>query len=228
MVQSVSRTVKEILLGLAYLNFAFENQLVNESALARFIHKRVEEKTGKPVSRMAVIAAVRRFIVSSKPAVRSTTLTRFLKSFKIHIRTGMIEANFKRTPGVSKLISQTEKKTNWNSGERFYVLGRSQEITVVSNSEYFKKIVSRFDAKDVLSVHGDRAVITISFDPHLAQETFGALDYLTSVFAALGVSIHVVFTTYSENSFVIKEKDVPVVYKTLSQSMHEIDELHEG
>jgi len=227
MVQSVSRVVKETLSNLTYLSLAFEHQLVNESALARFIHKRVEEKTGKPVSRGAIIAAVRRFIISYKPRQKDLHLIRFLKSFKIHIRTGMVEVNLSRTPKNVEVLSSVSKKIQWNKGEKLYVLSRSQEITVVSNSQHFKDALNKIPRQGVLSKYDDRAVITISYDPEVEDKTFGALYYLSGIFASLGVTIHVVFSTYSETSFVIKEKDVPLVYKALSESMHEIDELHD-
>ncbi|MEM4255498.1 MAG: hypothetical protein QXR53_04200 [Candidatus Norongarragalinales archaeon] len=229
MVQSVSRAVKETLSNLTYLSFAFEHQLVNESALARFIHKRVEEKTGKPASRGAIIAAVRRFMLYYKPRQKDLNLIRFLKTFKVQIRTGVTELNFKRTPQTSELMLAALKKTAWNKGQKLYTIPRSQEITVVStnNPEALKTLLSKIPSDAILSKHDDRAIITVSYDPTLGEKTFGALHYLTDIFASLGIAIHVVFSTYSENSFVIKERDVPAVYKALSGSLHEIDELHE-
>lgn len=227
MVQSVSRLVKETLSNLTYLSFAFEHQLVNESALARFIHKRVEEKAGSPVSRGAVIAAVRRFIISFKPKQKDVRFIRLLKSFKIQIRTGLTELNLVRSKKTSDWVFELSKKIVWEKEQKFYALNRTDETTIVTNYPYLKESISRLPKKDILSHFEDRAVITVSYDPVIEDNTFGALHYLTDIFTSLGVTIHVVFSTYSANSFVIKEKDVPLVYRTLSESMREIDRLHE-
>lgn len=225
--QSVSRAVKEILSNLAYLSFAFQHQLVNESALARFIHPRVEEKTGAPVSRGAVIAAVRRFTISFKPRHKDLKLMQFLKSFKIQLRTGLSEANFMRTKKTAAVLAEHSAKTQWDKVEEFYVLNRPNEITLITPHAQLKAMLSRIPQKDVLSRYDDRAIITVFYDPELEEKTFGALYYLADIFASLGVIVHVVFSTYSANSFVIKEKDVPFVYHALSESMREIDALHE-
>ena len=227
MAQSVSKAVKEILSNLTYLSFAFQHQLVNESALARFIRKRVEEKTGEAVSRGAVIAAVRRFTISFKPRQKDLTLMRFLKSFKIQLRTGLSEANFSRTKKTAAVLAEQADKTQWDKVEEFYVLHRPHEITLITTHSQLKAILHRVSQKDVLDKHDDRAIITVSYDPDLEEKTFGALFYLADIFASLGVTVHVVFSTYSANSFVIKEKDSPAVYKALSESMREIDALYE-
>ena len=213
--QSVSRAVKEILSNLAYLSFAFQHQLVNESALARFIHPRVEEKTGAPVSRGAVIRH------------KDLKLMQFLKSFKIQLRTGLSEANFMRTKKTAAVLAEHSAKTQWDKVEEFYVLNRPNEITLITPHAQLKAMLSRIPQKDVLSRYDDRAIITVFYDPELEEKTFGALYYLADIFASLGVIVHVVFSTYSANSFVIKEKDVPFVYHALSESMREIDALHE-
>jgi len=111
-------------------------------------------------------------------------------------------------------------------GEKMYILQRTDEITIVANAIHSKEILLCAPKGDLLSKHEGRAVITIIYDPKVEDETFGGLHYLSGIFSSTGVTVHVVFSTYSANSFVIKEKDLPLVYKTLSDSLKEIHALY--
>ncbi|MFH1056887.1 MAG: hypothetical protein V1717_03780 [Candidatus Micrarchaeota archaeon] len=226
MAESVSKAVREILASLAYLHFSFENHLANDSAVAKFIKTRVEEKTGKPVSLGAVTAAVRRFVLSFKTREKDENLIRFLKSFQIHLRSGLVEINLKRNNATSENLAKLAKKIAWEKGEKMYVLQRTDEITLVADAIHSKEILACASKGDLLSKHEGRAVITIIFDPMVEDKTFGGLHYLSGIFSSIGVTVHVVFSTYSANSFVIKEKDLPLVYKTLSDSLKEIHALY--
>lgn len=223
--KSVSKAVREVLAGLAHLDFAFEKRLVNESSLARFIKPRVEEKVGKAVSDGAIIASVHRYVISHNGRAHNPKLLRFLKSFRMRIRTGLVEINLKRTTKTAEHLALLAEKIKWQNDEKFYLLQRTDELTVIVDAGHQAEVLACAPKKDLLSKHEGRAVITVYFDPD-AAEAYGGLHFLTGIFADLGVSIHVVFSTYSADSFVIKEKDVPIVYRRLSEALKELQAIN--
>lgn len=223
--KSISKAVREVLAGLAHLDFAFENKLINESSLARFIRPRVEEKVGKAVSDGAIIASVHRYVLSHQGHARNPKLMRFLKSFRTRIRTGLVEINLRRTTKTAEHLALLAEKIKWQNDEKFYLLQRTDELTIVVDATHEAEVIACAPKKDLLSKHEGRAVITVYFDPE-AAEAYGGLHFLTGIFTDLGVSIRVFFSTYSADSFVISEKDVPVVYRRLSEALKEIQSAY--
>ena len=222
MVQSVSKAVREILLNLAYLHYPLEKRLLNDSAVAKFIKPQVEEKTGKQVSLGAVTAAVRRFTLAFKPGEKTRNLILFLKSSQLHLRTGLVDASFKRSYQTSEKLALLAKKIRWEQGEKMYVLQRTDEITVIAHAVHRKEVLACAPKRDLLDTHENRAVITVVFERSLAKQTYGGLRFLSDVFASLGVPIYLAFLTYSACSFVFNESHAPIVYKRLSESLSEI------
>ena len=226
MAQSVSRAVREILSTSAYLHFPLENRLLNDSAVANFIKLRVEEKVGKKVPQGAVTAAVRRFTLSFAPGEKTINLIRFLKSLKIQLRTGLVEVNLKRSNKASEKLALLAKKIKWEQGEKMYVLQRAGEITVIANKKHLPDILACAPKKDVWETQDGRAVVNLVFDPKIEESSYGGAHFITGVFAYAGVVIHQFFSTYSADSFVIKEKDVSLVYRNLSEALNEIHALY--
>ena len=221
MAQGISKAVRETLGTMAYLHFAFEHQIANESALAKLIKPRVEEKLGRPVSNGAVIAAVRRALLTYKPAQREKNFFELLKSSKLFIRTGMVEAHFKRTQKTLEKLAVLGKKINWIQGEKMYVLQRTEELTIIADEMHLTDILACAPKTGLLSLSKDRAVITIVYDPYYFAESFGGLHFYTGQFAMLGIGIYLIFSTYSATSFVIKEKDAARAYKYISNALAE-------
>lgn len=103
-----------------------------------------------------------------------------------------------------------------------YVLQRSEEITVIVDKDHLKEILACAPKKDLLSASKDRAVITITYDPKAFAESVGGLHFYTGQFASHGIGIYLMFSTYSATSFVIREQDAALAYKSLSSSLGEI------
>ena len=226
MAKSVSKAVKEILSNLAYLHFAFENRLANETAVAKFIKPRVEEKLDFQTSLGSIIAAVRRYLLTFSPAKKEQNFFELLKSSKLFLRTAVVEVHLKRTRKALENLSELEKEIRWARGERMYLLFRTNEITIIADKSHLKEIISCAPKKDLLSFNTDRAIITILYDPYYFAESFGGLNFYTGQFAFFGIGIYLIFSTYSATSFVIHEKDAASALKNLSASLNETAKLY--
>jgi len=225
--QSVSKAVNEILSNTAYLHFSFEHKLTNDSAIAKFIKPRVEEKVGKPVSLGAVIAAVRRFTLSFKPTEKTRAFIQFLKSVHIQLRTGLVDVTFKRTYKTAENLAALAKKIRWEQGEKMHVLqARAEEVTVIAHAAFLKDVLACAPKKDVIGTHSSIASLTVLFDRSLVEKTYGVMQFWTGIFASLGVPIHLGVLTYSSCSFIFSEEHAPRVYKVLSDSLAEIHAMH--
>ena len=220
--QNISKATREILSGLTFLNYAFEQNLINESSLARLIRPRVESKLGRKTSVQAITTAVRRFLKDYEPQARNQNFFKLLQSSKLLLRTGLAEINFKRTQKTFDNLTALEKTINFSSGEKMYLLQRSEEITVIADKNHAADILSCAPKNQLLSENQNRAVVTITYDPYYFAESFGGLHFYTGQFAFHGIGIYLIFSTYSATSFVIDEANASKAYKNLSNSLGEI------
>ncbi|NUN11794.1 hypothetical protein HUU53_04075 [Candidatus Micrarchaeota archaeon] len=220
MARSISKTVFEVLNGLSFLNYAFENKLINETALARFIKPRVEQLVGRETSLISVTIAVRRFLTSFVPAKKSENFFELLKSSKVSLFTGLAEGHFNSSKLVWQSVCDLQK-----SGALIFASQNPGEIVVVAEKELLSELAKK-TGKDFVSLSEKRGVVTISYDPYFFAESFGGLHFYTGQFAFFGIGIYQIFSTNSQTSFVIDEEKASSAYKNLSVSLEGISKVY--
>src|SRR3989338_8895398 len=129
MVYSISDAVKDVISELTFLRVAIEKDLVNYSALARFIQPAVTEKLGVEPSIDAIIVAIRRNCEVIKTQ-KSFSVVDAISSSKVILRTDMatmIIGDWINSGALDK-IRQVMFSVDFKAGEKFYVIGRTDEV----------------------------------------------------------------------------------------------------
>lgn len=214
--QSVSEAVFELLSEMHFLRFSLQADLVNYSALARFLKPFVEKRVSGGAGEDAIILAVKKYgdsLAKNEPFPVFKTLagTRFF------LRTGMSLIHFGRTDVLHKKLIDFQQRIDWASGEKMYLLQRSEEISVVALSKYEQDLVSLAPAQ-VLQKYSLLALVTMHF-PSDQFDTYGVLEYIARQFGDLGVSVKEVFSSHDKLSLLFDEKNASAVYAKLSNSV---------
>lgn len=225
---SISDAVSEVLEELHPLEYAFKHKLVNYSALGRFIKPAVEKRMkGESVGLDAIIMAIRRnadVLERAKP--EAADLYDLLSECKLVLRTGMVDVHFNRSEELFSRLVKLEERIDWASGEKMYVLQRTDELSVISMSKYLPDLLElvKGDGTQLLEKQENLALLTVSF-PLAALYTSGFMEFISHQFSALGVSVIGVFSSYSKISFLFDESEAASVYEKLTTSIKQSREF---
>ncbi|MEK6924101.1 MAG: hypothetical protein AABW54_02595 [Candidatus Micrarchaeota archaeon] len=218
----ISDAVNRILDEMGFLRLALHNDLINYSALARFIMPLVTQKTGRKEAGMdAVIMAVRRYVRGIKAQERNASLLSLLGDSKIVLRTGMSLLHLRRASDLYWRLVEVEKsKVNWHLGDKMNIIQRSEEIAVIASQKLLPYIYESTGRSDILAEWHNLALITIEYPPE-ANSTPGTLSFITGQLESINVNIVAIYNTMTKLSLVVSEQDASKSYERLSNSLAE-------
>ncbi len=217
--KGVTTAVNAILEDMGFLRIALRNDLINYSALARFIKPEVDEKLeGRKASMDAIIMAVRRYGRGLGEHKQAGDLLRLLGNAHMVLRTGMAVLHLRRTSELySKLVEFEKTSVNWHAGDKIYVNQRSEEIMVIVTRKLLSLLHAAIDRDDVLSEHVGSAIITVEYDAEVNRVP-GILAFLANQLEAVNVNVYAVFNSITKTSFVVPEQDASKAYDRLNKS----------
>lgn len=222
----VSEAVADILSNMHYLRFAFKNDIVNFSALARVIKPVVIERTGdKDVGVDAIIMAIRRYAGFVSKHRMHGDLIELLKSCRVVLRTNEVIVNFRRSPELAAKILDLTKSVNWYAGERMYVIQRSEEICVIASPRFYTELMNIPSNKDdILETIENVSIISIYFDKKVSG-TVGVLSFFANQLEMINVSAQVVFSTYDSLSFAVDDKNASKTYEKFTAAINQVKKI---
>ncbi len=213
---SVSDAVVEVLSEMHFLTFPLQEDLVNYSALARYLKPLVEKRVGEEVGPDAIILAIKKYR-ESLPEVPFHVFA-ILAEAKLFLRTGISLIHFERSDALYQRLVDFQHNIDWAAGEKMYLLERSEELSVVVLSKYEKDLLALAKSEKVLKKFSNLALVTMILPPsHI--ESYGILEYIARQFSDLGVSVKELFTSYEKFSLVFDEKNSSEVYEKLSNAV---------
>ncbi len=207
---------------MGFLRIALENDLVNFSALARFIKPAVEEKLGgRKASMDSLIMAVRRYAKASGGRDENTRTLHVLAGARIILRTGMVLLHLRRTSELyGKIIELERKYVNWHQGDKMYVLQRSEEIMVATGRKFLPLLNGQIDRDDILLEYHDLALLTIEYDSD-ANMTPGVLAFIANQLNALDTNVYAIFNSVTKLSLIVSEAQAARLYDRLNRMLEQ-------
>ena len=138
MVYSISDAVKEALSELTFLRSAVSHDLLNYSAVARFIQPVVQSKLGYDAGIDAIAVAVRRYIQTTEPNQKPAKLLDAVKNAKIILRSDLCMLVVRQWNDIDFLeeLKTILPDVDFRAGEKFYLLTRSNDAVIVCNSRF--------------------------------------------------------------------------------------------
>ena len=223
MVYSVSDAVKDVISELTFLRVAIEKDLINYSALARYIQPVVSEKLGVTPSIDAIIVAIRRNCDAIK-SQKNVSVVDVIGTSKVILRTDMAMVSLSNwiDSKVMDKLRQIMFSVDFKAGEKFYILGRTDDIMIICNSRLVPEVTTNLpEPSKVLLTHLNLSIITIKLKTG-AFDVPGILDFYTDQFKQAGVNIVEIFSSRGKISFLMQQKDAAKVYENIVRGIEAI------
>ncbi|MFH0835146.1 MAG: hypothetical protein V1881_02290 [Candidatus Micrarchaeota archaeon] len=220
MAPSVSDTVFEILSEMYVLRYGFRHDLINYSALARFIQPMVAERLKEEVGLDAVIMAIRRYVQSGVFNSDYKSLHAVMVGCTLNVRADMCYITYRRSDETYRSLLEVERSVNWIGGEKMYIIQRSDEISVIAMSRFLKKLkdVVKGEEGKIRDVNENLALLTITRSEKNVY-TPGVLEFLCGQLAGIGVNIITIFSSFGYISFLIDGNDAAAAYERLQSAI---------
>ena len=219
---NVSEAVSEVIAGMCFLRLPMQEELINYSALARFIKPMVEKRVGSKVGIEAITMALRK--ASSVPRADFLGVFEAMKDAKIVLQPGLVLMRFSRTDELNKKLVEFRKKIDWAGGEQMWLIEQSEEISAIAPVKHERELVALAPKGEVLSKYSGMALATLFFhEKHL--DTVGVIEFIGRQFADAGVSISEIFSSHAKIGLLFDEKRAPAVYEKLSNAIKTSGEM---
>jgi len=213
---NVSDAVLEVVSGMYFLRMPMQEELINYSALARFIKPMVEKRVGGEVGVEAITMALRK--ASAAPHANPMGVFLAFKDAKVVLRTGLVLMRFSRSEELNKKLIEFQKKTDWSRGEQFWLIQQSDEISAIVPAKYGKDLEELAAQGQCLSKYSHAALVMLLF-PEKYLDTVGVIEFIGRQFADVGAGIIEIFSSHAKIGLLIDEKQAPAVYEKLSKAI---------
>lgn len=224
MVYSISDAVKEVLEELTFLRAAVDYDLLNYSAVARFLQPVISSKVSGEVSIEAIAIAVRRYVESARSQLKQSKLLDTVRGAKIILRTDMcmLELRQWQDSNFFDKLREIFREVDFKAGEKFYLLTRSATAFVICNSR-FLPVIEAAALPPVRVSWKEQNLSTITINVQQANfDIPGLLEFFTQQFEMSGINIIDVFTTRGKMSFIFHQKDAARAYERVSAALEAV------
>ncbi len=176
--------------------------IINYSKLSRLIAKQLD--LNKKTSMEAILIAARRYEKKlKKELILEEQIINLLNKSELNIKNKIVVIIIDKLTYPDTLL-ELEKKIKKNR-DTFISVEGTEAITIITSEKYFSEIKDKF-RKNILSTHKNCAMITIKCTKDL-ESIPGVTGFLYSKFAEHGVNIIETMSCWTDNIFIIDEKD---------------------
>lgn len=221
MVYSISDAVKEILDELTFLHSSMEYDLLNFSAVGRFIRPVVSSKVGFEAGLDAVSVAVRRHMETMAHKSIRFKLLEAVKETKLILRTDLsmlVVKNWQETNFLN-VLTDIVPEVDFKAGEKMYLIVRSGELVILCNSRFSSSIEGKVNLPaKLIAKENNLAVITMNLQ-HLDFDVPGILQFFARQFEMTGINVLDVFSTRGKITFVFAQRDAAKAYERISAAI---------
>jgi aspartokinase len=210
---TVAHVVTRILEDMPFLEEALTRGIINYAYLAEMIRPRVEEEMRKKVKRAAIMMAIRRFRETLKNSAVDTSAIHLSVS-DITLRSGIFEVTVPKTQSTIEAMQKIYSIVDFSKGDVLTITQGLYEITIISNSKYKDQITKLFGKDQIIKVNDGLSSLMVKISDE-AAEAVGVLYLLVKALSWNNVNIVEVVSTYTEEIFIIREKDASIAFNAL-------------
>lgn len=195
---------------------AFRLGFLNLSAYAKKIQPLVSEKTYKPVSKSTIVTALSRMRnrLNEIPPLRPT-----VKIEDMSIKSPLVEISFEKTEKMVQLASQLD--SNSLLKDSFYTITYGVgEVSLIFSENLEKQILNHFNIKPK-GVYKNLVAITVRFIEQSYIEVPNMIYVLVGALASKRINIIEIVSTFTEISFIVREKDMEETIDALKYFFHQ-------
>jgi alkylhydroperoxidase/carboxymuconolactone decarboxylase family protein YurZ len=215
MVNSISKTVQNLIDEDLSLQDAMQRDYANYSAIARMLLSKIKETAGNDVNIESVITAVKRAKVNY--TVLQGKITKVVAGSDLNIRTDMAKVSVEKT---KENLEKVRKMLATFSADFLQVLEGNSVITLISDLNSFNNISSKFAKKDVIDQKKELATIIIR-SPDEITSTPGCVQAFYNAVSRRHINIEETMSCYTETIIVLAMEDVSKAFAALTDIISE-------
>ena len=215
MVNSISKTVQNLIDEDLSLQDALQRDYGNYSAIARMLLPKVKEAVDNDVNLESVITSVKR--AKANYTILQEKITRVVAGSGLNIRTDMAKVSVERT---KKSLEQIRKTLATFSGEFLQIIEGNSVVTLISDLNSFGKISSIFNKIDVVDQKQNLATVIIR-SPDQITSTPGCVQAFYNAVSRRHINIEETMSCYTETIIVLAMEDVSKAFAALTDLITE-------
>jgi hypothetical protein len=215
MVNSISKTVQNLIDEDLSLQDALQRDYGNYSAIARMLMPKVKEAVNSDVNLESVITSVKR--AKANYTILQGKITRVVAGSVLTIRTDMAKVSVDKT---KKSLEKIRKSLATFSGEFLQVIEGNSVVTLISDLNSFNKINGIFDKDDVIDQKQNLATVIIR-SPDEITSTPGCVQAFYNAVSRRHINIEETMSCYTETIIVLAMEDVSKAFAALTELITE-------
>jgi hypothetical protein len=215
MVNSISKTVQNLIDEDLSLQDALQRDYGNYSAIARMLLPKVKEAVNSDVNLESVITSVKR--AKANYTILQGKITRVVAGSVLTIRTDMAKVSVDKT---KKTLERIRKSLATFSGEFLQVIEGNSVVTLISDLYSFHKINGIFDKTDVIDQKQNLATVIIR-SPDDITSTPGCVQAFYNAVSRRHINIEETMSCYTETIIVLAMEDVSKAFAALTDLITE-------
>lgn len=215
MVNSVSKTLQQLIDNDLSLQDALKRDYANYSAIARILKPKVEETLGRKVKLESLITSVKRAKANYKS--REENITRIIAESVIHLRTDVAKVSVEKTKRNLEMVRKV--LTNF-PGEFLQVLEGVSAITLIFDQKLFDNVYPIFRKEDILDESQNLAAIVVQ-SPREIIDTPGCATAFYNPVSRSHINIEETMSCFTDTILVLRMKDVGKAFTALTDLIAE-------
>jgi hypothetical protein len=215
MVNSISKTVQNLIDEDLSLQDALQRDYGNYSAIARMLMPKVKEAVNSDVNLESVITSVKR--AKANYTILQGKITRVVAGSVLTIRTDMAKVSVDKT---KQSLEKIRKSLATFSGEFLQVIEGNSMVTLISDLYSFHKINGIFDKNDVIDQKQNLATVIIR-SPDDITSTPGCVQAFYNAVSRRHINIEETMSCYTETIIVLAMEDVSKAFAALTDLITE-------
>jgi len=215
MVNSISKTVQNLIDEDLSLQDALQRDYANYSAIARMLMPKVKEAVNHDVNLESVITSVKR--AKANYTILQGKITRVVAGSVLNIRTDMAKVSVEKT---KKNLEKIRKTLATFSGEFLQIIEGNSVVTLISDLNSFNKISSIFTKNAVIDQKQNLATVIIR-SPDEITFTPGCVQAFYNAVSRRHINIEETMSCYTETIIVLAMEDVSKAFAALTDLITE-------
>jgi len=215
---TVAHLVEKMIEQKPFLQESLNQGIINNAALAERLLPQVEKELKKRVKFSAVNMAIRRLGEKLKKSFVHTV--KFDLNSDITIKSNLVEIIVYKTEELQNNIKKLYTIVNLNKGDFMTITQGLHEVMIITNQKHEPKVLDVFLGSTVKKKIRNLASLTINI-PEESVETMGFFYLVTRTLNWENINIIDIVSTFTEMTFIIKEKDTSRAFEVLSKLIKE-------
>jgi hypothetical protein len=210
---TISKRVEQLIERWPMLKQGLELDLLNTSAVARYLKPEVEREVGERVSEAAVLMALRRYQIADS-GISSHLPQDYLGD--ISLRTDLVDLTYTNSPTLPRKLARIAHEL---APQHYFTSSRGLlQTSVIVHGEHIDKVSGYLIDETLEKTSKDLTAITLHLKPG-HDEVAGILVYPLSILSWRGITVVEVISTFDELNLIIHASDVESAFSALNQAI---------